>query len=280
MVFGDSVGGQLYAKERDQVEPVALTGTAGVRSQPTFSPDGAWIAFVTSDNKVKKIPRLGGLAIPLADSANGNGLAWLDGGTLLYSDQNQGVRAVNQDGSAPLEGMKVHDLNDPADLVIYDIGGLPGGHAGLPDLHPCPCSESVSLRVLDLRSGKITLLQEQAVRGWALPGGVVAFVRQDGGVFAAPFDMSRLAFTRAPMPMMDGVRAADWTADMAVSANGTAIYVADTTARREAPGYQPVWVTRTGAWTPIDTAWTVPMNGTNCTCDGSLALSPDGSSRR
>ena len=36
MVFGDSVGGQLYAKERDQVEPVALTGMAGVRSNRRF----------------------------------------------------------------------------------------------------------------------------------------------------------------------------------------------------------------------------------------------------
>ena len=67
---------------------------------------------MTSDNKAKKIPRLGGSAIFLADSANGNGTASASmEETLRDSDQNQGVRAVNQDGSAPLEGMKTPTSN-------------------------------------------------------------------------------------------------------------------------------------------------------------------------
>ena len=74
--------------------------------------------------------------------------------------------------------------------MIYDIGRV--AEVATPrmmdDLHPCrSLQRAASLRVLfDLRSGKITLLQEQAVRGWALPGGVVAFVRQDGGGRCSP----------------------------------------------------------------------------------------------
>ena len=41
--------------------------------------------------------------------------------------------------------------------------------------------------------------------------------------------------------------------------------------------YQPVWVTRTGAATPIDTGWTVPFVGGSCNClTGGLEFSPDG----
>jgi hypothetical protein len=129
--------------------------------------------------------------------------------------------------------------------------------------------------VLDLRSLKVTVLQDQALQGWALPGGAVVFVRRDGGVLAAPFDIRALTFTRPPTPVLEGVRAPGSGADMAVSANGTLIYVAGT-ASRPAERYQPVWVTRSGVATAIDTGWTIPLNAGGCTCDGGLALSPDG----
>ena len=105
VVFVDGIGpaAQLYAKERDRLDATALAGTTGVQGAPTFSPDGAWIAFVSSDGKVKKVPRLGGSAIPIADSAQTSfpAVAWLDKGTILYVGSNQGVRAVGQDGGRP-----------------------------------------------------------------------------------------------------------------------------------------------------------------------------------
>jgi hypothetical protein len=131
--------------------------------------------------------------------------------------------------------------------------------------------------VLDLRSLKSTVLVPDALAGWPLPGGAVAFVRKDGGVLAAPLELGALRFTRPPVPVLDGVRIPNCcTADMAASANGTLIYVAGGVVVA-ASRYQPVWVTRTGAATPIDTGWTVPLTiGESCSCSGALALSPDG----
>jgi serine/threonine-protein kinase len=279
VVFVDGVGSnstQLYVKERDRLEVTALAGTAGVAGAPTFSPDGAWIAFVTGDGKVQKVPRLGGSAIAIADSADvvSPALAWLEDGTILFEDGHFDVKAVGQDG-----GIARHVLtNTPGDSANRNmryLASLPGVKAAL--VVACNVPDNCAtpeLRVLDLRSDqpKVTMLT-QALNAWSLPGGIVAFVRKDGGVFAAPFDKSTLTFTQPPTPMMSGVRTSVNAADMVVSANGTAIYVAGSSGGSNLM-VEPVWVTRAGAATPMDSAWT--MNIAQTVNGDAIALSPDG----
>ena len=279
VVFVDGVGSstQLYVKERDRLEVTALAGTAGVTGAPTFSPDGAWIAFVTGDGKVQKVPRLGGSAIAIADSATTGSpvLAWLEDGTILFVDHHSDVKAVGQDG-----GISRHVLtNPPGDSAarnIRSMGSVQGAKAVLVVVCVAgECSNASELRVLDLRSDqpKVTVLTTQVLRAWSLPGGIVAFVRRDGGVFAAPFDKSTLTFTQPPTPMMSGVRISVYTADMVVSANGTALYVAGTSGAGSIMA-EPVWVTRAGAATPMDSAWT--MNISQTLKGSAMSLSPDG----
>lgn len=279
VVFVDGVGSnstQLYVKERDRLEVTALAGTAGVAGAPTFSPDGAWIAFVTGDGKVQKVPRLGGSAIAIADSADvvSPALAWLEDGTILFEDGHFDVKAVGQDG-----GIARHVLtNTPGDSANRNmryLASVPGVKAAL--VVACNVPDNCAtpeLRVLDLRSDqpKVTMLT-QALNAWSLPGGIVAFVRKDGGVFAAPFDKSTLTFTQPPTPMMSGVRTSVNAADMVVSANGTAIYVAGSSGGSNLM-VEPVWVTRAGAATPMDSAWT--MNIAQTVNGDAIALSPDG----
>ena len=272
---GDGNSTQLYVKERDRLEVTALAGTAGVVGAPTFSPDGAWIAFVTRDGKVQKVPRLGGSAIAIADSAatGFSALAWLEDGTILFEDVHADVKAVGQDG-----GIARHVLtNTPGDSAnrnTRSLGSVQGAKAALVVACVPGCATS-ELRVLDLRSDqpKVTVLTTQALNAWSLPGGIVAFVRQDGGVFAAPFDIKTLTFTQPPTPMMSGVRTGLSAADMVVSANGTAIYVSGTSSGSGLM-VEPVWVTRAGAVTPMDLAWT--MNISQSLNGNPMALSPDG----
>jgi tRNA A-37 threonylcarbamoyl transferase component Bud32 len=280
VVFVDGIGpaAQLYAKERDRLDATVLAGTAGVQGAPTFSPDGAWIAFVSSDGKVKKVPRLGGSAIAVADSAHTSfpAVAWLDGGTILYVDRNNGLMAVGQEGGASRRLFAV--AADSTARNIRNVTSLPGGKAALVVVCSALCISS-DLRVLDLKSSppNPTMLVDQVNAGWPLPGGVVAFVRRDGGVLAAPFDVASLKFTRTPTPVLDGVRSNGATADIATSANGTVIYVPGVASSTPSVSVEPIWVTRTGVTTPIDTAWTVgvPSSGTGV-ADKRLALSPDG----
>ena len=271
---GDANSTQLYVKERDRLEVTALAGTAGVAGAPTFSPDGAWIAFVTRGGTVQKVPRLGGSAIAIADSAEtvSPALAWLEEGTILFVDGHLDIKAVGQDG-----GIARHVLtNTPGDSANRNmryLASVPGVKAAL--VVACaPGCDTPELRVLDLRSDqpKVTVLT-QALNAWSLPGGIVAFVRKDGGVFAAPFDKSTLTFTQPPTPMMSGVRTSVNAADMVVSANGTAIYVAGSSGGSNLM-VEPVWVTRAGTVTPMESAWT--MNIAQNLNGNAIALSPDG----
>ncbi len=280
VVFVDSTatGSHLMAKQRAQLEATALTGTDDAAGAPRFSPDGAWIAFVTRDGKVKKVPRGGGASVVLADSASTGGvssLAWLDDGTILYVDARYGLRAVAQDGGAVRQIWKDPNLaTDTASRGIVSVAGLPGGKSALIVACTPTCVKS-DLRVFDLKTLESTILVPDVLTGWALPGGIVAFVRKDGGVLAAPFDVRKARFTRPPAPMLDGVRVGNCcTVDAAVSANGTLIYVVGGSAAKSTR-FQPVWVTRKGVSTPVDTGWTLPISQ-NCTCSGGLTLSPDG----
>ncbi len=279
VVFVDSTAGgwQLFAKQRDRLDATVITGTDGAAGAPRFSPDGAWIAFVTRDGKVKKVPRGGGASVVIADSASTGtvtSLAWLDGGTILYVDAGFGVRAVGQDGGAPRQLFAAPNLSDTSARGVVSVAGLPGGGSALIAACTNACAKS-DFRVLDLRTLKSTDLVPDVLAGWSLPGGTVAFVRNDGGVLAAPFDVRASRFVRPPAPMLDGVRIPNCcTADAAVSANGTLIYVVGRAASA-ITNYQPVWVTRTGTATPIDTGWTIPISQ-DCTCSGGLTLSPDG----
>jgi serine/threonine-protein kinase len=153
------------------------------------------------------------------------------------------------------------------------LASVPGVKAALVVACVPGCAAS-ELRVLDLRSDqpKVTVLTT-ALNAWSLPGGIVAFVRKDGGIFAAPFDNKTLTFTQPPTPMMSGVRTGINAADMVVSANGTAIYVAGTS-NSGSTLVEPVWVTRAGAVTPMDSAWT--MNIAQNLNGNAIALSPDG----
>ncbi len=280
VVFVDSTASasHLLAKRRDQLEATVLTGTGNAASAPRFSPDGAWIAFVTSDGKVKKVPRGGGASVVLADSAHAgtviSSLAWLDDGTILYVDHGYGLRAVGVDGGATRQVWKDPNLADTTTRGIVSVAGLPGGEHALIVTCSARCVRS-ELRVFDLGTLESKILVPDVLAGWSLPGGIVAFVRKDGGVLAAPFDVHKARFTRPPAPMLDGVRVANCcTVDATVSANGTLLYVVGRAAAKTTR-YQPVWVTLKGVSTPIDTGWTIPISQ-DCTCSGDISLSPDG----
>jgi eukaryotic-like serine/threonine-protein kinase len=100
IVFSDTAGDarQLWIKTADRADAEPLTGTANGRA-PTFSPDGEWIAFA-ADGRIRKVPRAGGSAVTIADTAQFDfpAIAWLESGMIAFSDQSFGLRMVPQDG--------------------------------------------------------------------------------------------------------------------------------------------------------------------------------------
>jgi serine/threonine-protein kinase len=266
IVYGDTVGGtrQLWAKDRDRLEPTAISGTTGARA-PAYSPDGQWIAFV-AEGKLKKVPRLGGSAVTIADSAQTDlaSVAWLENDTILYADGRYWLMAVGANGGAP----RVVIRGDSISRGIVSIAGLPGGRAALIGTCTFGCPER-DLRVLDLRTGALRVLVEDGVAAWSIPGGRVVFVRRDGGVFVAPFALDTLGFAAPPTPVLNGVRVGLVHADMALAPAGTLLYVAG--AASASTPTEAVWVTRAGLVTQMDPGW-----GFIPAANGGIALSPDG----
>jgi len=268
IVFSDTVGGtrQLWIKTADRPEPEVLTGTVNALA-PTFSPDGEWVAFV-ADGRVRKVPRSGGSAITIGDSAEvvfAPTVAWLEGGTLVYNDVQFGARVVGQDGGST---RRFDHLSSIA-MGVVSLGALPGGRTALVGLCTAGCPTAI-LAVMDLETGTLDSLSEGALRGWYLDDGRVVFARQDGGVFAAPYDVRRRRFASPPVPVLDGVQTGATEADMALSANGTLLYVPGAANAGSAPA-DVVWVSRQGVASFVDSGWTVVPTG-----NGGIRLSPDG----
>jgi len=267
MVFPDTIGGlQLWIKEGDRVEPVPLTGATGGLA-PRFSPDGEWVAFV-AEGKLKKVPRVGGSAVTLGDSAS-TSLAWLDNGTILYRGTGAGTTMLHAVTSEGVPLGEWHDSLFHGGYVAF-LDGLPGGRGALVSVCTTACAES-RLVALDLRSGAMHEVMGDVLSAWSVSEDRVVFVRPDGGVFAGAFDADHFRFRSPPVPVLEGVRVGLNTPDFVVARNGTVLYIAGGSSVGGAK-VQAVWVTRGGVASPIDTSWTwqqlVGNNG--------LALSPDG----
>jgi Tol biopolymer transport system component len=266
IAYADTAGGQrqLWLKEAGELDAKPLTGTSGALG-PAFSPDGEWIAFI-ADGKVRKVPRLGGSATTIADSANRSNPAvtWLDNGTIAFAQADYSLMTVSQDGGPVRRVVGV----DSVRRGVVALSPLPDGRGVLATMCTPGCRE-VDLRAVDVTSGTMRTLGDEMVRGWYTPQGDVVFVRNDGGVFAAPFDLETMAFKTAPVPVLDGVRSSTGTADFALSPSGTAIYIRGAS-DEGGETYQAIWVDRTGRATPADPDWSFASRGSG------VALSPDG----
>jgi serine/threonine-protein kinase len=267
IAFSDTADGQrqLWIKtpDRDVAEP--LSGTANGLS-PAFSPDGEWIAFV-ADGRVRKVPRGGGSAVTIADTANAGfpTVAWLENGTIAFNDPGFGLRVVSQDGGPQRSWTWIDTLS----MGVVSVAGLPDGRSALVVTCTFGCPSS-ALLALDLETGAWHQLSEDVVKDWYVSDGRVVFGRSDGGIFAVPFDLGKLEFESAPVPVLDGVRSSVGAVDMELSAEGTLLFVPGEALGGGAP-VEVVWVTRDGQATPVDPDWTFLPAG-----NGGIALSPDG----
>jgi Tol biopolymer transport system component len=104
---------------------------------------------------------------------------------------------------------------------------------------------------------------QHAAGSWYSPTGHLLYTSRDGGLFAAKFDVNRLALTSGAVSVVPGVDPLRF----AMSASGALLYTTDETSRTQT---QPVWVTREGHASLYDSTWIGHFEYP--------ALSPDGRS--
>ncbi|MFL5505414.1 MAG: protein kinase domain-containing protein [Gemmatimonadales bacterium] len=248
IVFVDSTatGYQLLRKRRNEDTATLLAGTEGGAS-PFFSPDGQWIAYLTTDGRLRKVPTEGGGSITLATAGNRGYLAgaWLDDGTILYVNEDQETFRVSADGGA---SVPVGKHASSARVNITTLQPLPGSRGFLYSACPGNCGLESSIYVFDVAADSGRLLVADAIGAWYSPTGHVLYTDRAGGLFAAPFDVKRLRLTGGAVPVIDGVVPNAF----AISAAGSVLYSLGTGTNTPT---EMVWVARDGSTTSFDSTW-------------------------
>jgi serine/threonine-protein kinase len=220
---------RLATRRLDQSEFAPLSGTEGAE-MPFFSPDGEWIGFF-ADGKLKKILVQGGSPVTLCDAPGARGASWGDDGNIVASLNGgfTGLVRVPSGGGATVPVTQVSKEKGETTHAWPQV--LPGGHAvlfsaysgGVFDAEP-------DIECLSFQTGERKTIHREGIFGRYLPtshgAGHLVFAHH-GTLFAAPFDLRRLAVTGAPQPVLEDVSASGtsgaWNFDFSLS--GTFVYV-------------------------------------------------------
>jgi Tol biopolymer transport system component len=228
-------GLRLYSRSLADPEARPIPGSdvrAGVLN-PTFSPDGQWVAF-WSANELRKIPVGGGTPVTLYrdhTAVAALGLTWDEAGIVF--PESRGIVRVSPDGGEPVVLVPARDRE-----AIYRPQVLPGGQHVLYTLVPAGQSgldgSAARIVVQPVGNGDPTALV-QGVDGRYLATGHLLY-RSDGTVMAARFDPRRLTLESPPVVVAEA-SASSGNMSLAthydVSSSGILAYVAGSGTSRQ-----------------------------------------------
>ena len=246
----------IYIRKMEELVTRPLAGTDDAMD-PTFSPDGQWLAFLTSSSQtrnpqlsdlrqLKKVPVAGGQAQTLVEGVapGPTELTWNDDGWIYFTSLDHLLR-VHSSGRVPETLATV----DPArgEFQFNAPQPLPGGDAVLLSVATNRELAETRVVVLDLATAeRRTLLENAGITRYAPSGagrdrGHLVYGR-NGALFAVAFDPVRREAIGSPVRVIDGVRGLNnRNASFGFSSSGTLVYTPDI-----APEVTPVWIDRRG----------------------------------
>ena len=192
---------RLYARRLDTYDLKLIPGTEGA-SSAAMSPDGNWLAFVStisdqsSQRRISKV-RVDGSAPPVAladfDDAWNESVAWLEDGDLLVvsrAGQDASFIRVPTEPGPPKPAMKI----DTGSVLVYPSFGntLPGDKAVFMQVATWGAQGyQQDIWLFDPRSGKAKPFLENAGNVSYVPSGHIVFSRGDT-LYGATFDIGTL----------------------------------------------------------------------------------------
>ena len=223
-------GWMLYVRGLDRLPGRALPGTEGALN-PAFSPDGRWIAFRSADGKLKKIATDASNLTTLCAIDNsgtvGAGLTWLSDREIAFArgtyTEGRGFWKVSSDGGEPVQFSKL----DSASGERLQLSPRAAEHGRLV-FYTSTVASNVDLKVgvIETSTGRPTIFP--ALHGMRVAGlvdGYLVYVRGDGALMAAPFDVRTLK-AGAPIQVADSIAIppSAWDAPIALSEDGSLFY--------------------------------------------------------
>ncbi|HXV14052.1 MAG TPA: protein kinase [Candidatus Krumholzibacteria bacterium] len=193
-------GGRLWIRDLDNLEPRAIAESSS-EVAPFWSPDGAFVGYVTSQ-RLWKVRAAGGDPTPVCDSpasfGGGAGASWGDDGRIVFSYGNGGVYEVSSSGGDAREIIPV-DVSVEQD--IHQPAMLPGGKGILYIQHRQQSGpDTIQLFANGTRKTLLTLTGQNLWSVEYAPSGHILFVRipDNAGLWAAPFSLQSLEITGEP----------------------------------------------------------------------------------
>jgi eukaryotic-like serine/threonine-protein kinase len=257
-------GTQLWLREHDQLGSTPIPGTEGGAS-PFFSPDGRHVGFLVGGKSVRTVSLDGGPTQTLTDSANSTGGDWGPDG-YVYFEVDSGIARMRESGG-PIEPLYnfFHQKESGAEWPVV----LPGAKGLV--FRTRRLNQSVGdfqIMAMALPHGEPHVLMRGVFARYSPTTGHLLVVTGDGKLVGVPFDSEKLAFTGPPVGLLEGigVEVGGFSTNLALSNTGTLVYTTGGASRTR----QPVWVTRAGLESPMDSTWEPPAS------IAAFALSPDG----
>ncbi|MEX1186422.1 MAG: protein kinase [Gemmatimonadaceae bacterium] len=233
----------LFLRSLRQLQPAAIPGTRDARD-PFFSPDGAWIGFVTADDKIQKVALAGGPPLTIASADSGYlGASW-GAGDIVVVATLFGLRQVPAAGGR----LTLLTRTDSLQLAAHRFPEfLPDGKTVLFQLRDSAGIDR--LAAASLGDGTVKQLNEVGSDPRYVNSGHVLLSSLMGTVVAVPFDASRVEVTGAAIPVAEGVVVGSGgAAKMGVSRRGSIAYSPGASGARSL-----VLVDRSGAVQQIST---------------------------
>ncbi len=222
---------QLWVRRMDGFTVQPLTGTDEATC-PFWSPDSRFIGFF-ADQKLKKVPAIGGTVQTICDAADGRGGTWSvrDDVIVFAPAPFGGLSKVSASGGNPTPVTR-QDKQGFTDRLPWF---LPDGKRLLffSGSQTSDKEKTSSISCLDLESGKTTVVAKESSEGRYAAPGYLLFVRE-GNLMAQPFDASSAKTTGEAVPVAEHVRftPARWSGNFSVSQTGLLVFHSGGSTRR------------------------------------------------
>ncbi len=227
MVYSGAPHG-LYVRPMSETDATLLPGTESYEvTEPVFSPDGRSIAFFTiGEQALEKINATGGapqLICPVEIVPTG--IRW-EGNVIVFGQGGRGIMRVSQDGGTPEVLVRVKEGE-----TAYNPQLLPDGEHVLFTLAAGKAPsrwDRAQILAESLRTHERTLILDGGSDARYLPSGYLLYALA-GAVYAAAFDIEKLAVHGQRVPVVEGVRRSSGGftggAAFSLSDNGTLAYI-------------------------------------------------------
>jgi eukaryotic-like serine/threonine-protein kinase len=250
---------QLFLRELSGFETRPIPGTE-MATTPFFSPDGQWIGFWRAEDRIlRKVSLAGGSPIEIAQTDVPIVALWTSSDEIVIESGNQlgELWSIPASGGTP----KALAVRDRSDGELISLRARVPGSNDL--LVASPGDGGTWLDVLSRETGKRRRLLRGGSNVVARYTGTGHLVFSDGDALRAVPVNQRFDPVGDPTPVLHGIDHDYRHSNVALSDNGTVIYVAAD--RVQEAGL--VWLDRDGNATPVP-GGRVPFE--------TAALSPDG----